>query len=373
MDVGTVACKAGYAGEDTPKAVFPTCFGVLNYSEEEETKIKSGGGDVNMTDEGGDDGTDEGGDERQKRRTTGPYRKGGREFHVNDMGFRRDHMEVKSPFDSTGLVEDWDAVEAIWDHAFSKRLVIQSNEHPVLMAEPTHNTKEAREKMVELMFEKHGPPALFLAKTAVLASFACGRPTSLVVDVGGSSTVVTAVHDGYALQGSITRSPIGGEALTDILLKNLAAKGVDVRPRFAFSRKLKPDGDFDVKHLDPPHTSASYALFKRREIAADLKESVCRLSETTYSKSDNQNIPAVSYELPDGNTIDVGVERFIIPELMFQPHLLSELSVPESERPDWSSPDGTPARGLPSLIREVRPRAATRTKQNACRHRMYPA
>ena len=45
------------------------------------------------------------------------------------------------------------------------------------------------------------------------------------------------------------------------------------------------------------------------------------------SEEDNQNIPAVSYELPDGNTIDVGVERFKIPELIFQPHLLPTLGL----------------------------------------------
>ena len=35
----------------------------------------------------------------------------------------------------------------------------------------------------------------------------------------------------------------------------------------------------------------------------------------------------VTYELPDGNTIEVGVERFQIPELLFQPDLLKDLGV----------------------------------------------
>jgi actin-like protein 6A len=30
--------------------------------------------------------------------------------------------------------------------------------HPMLLAEPSHNTREAREKMVELMFEKYNAP-----------------------------------------------------------------------------------------------------------------------------------------------------------------------------------------------------------------------
>ncbi|RRT71719.1 hypothetical protein B296_00035226 [Ensete ventricosum] len=55
-------------------------------------------------------------------------------------------------------------------------------------------------RAAELMFESYKVPALFLAKNAVLTSFASGRATSLVVDSGGGSTTVAAVHDGYVLQ-----------------------------------------------------------------------------------------------------------------------------------------------------------------------------
>ena len=43
--------------------------------------------------------------------------------------------------------------------------------------------------MVELMFEKFQPPAMFLARNAVLSSFANGRQTSLNVDMGHGGTV----------------------------------------------------------------------------------------------------------------------------------------------------------------------------------------
>jgi actin-like protein 6A len=67
------------------------------------------------------------------------------------------------------------------------------------MGEPAHTTREKREKMVELLFEKHNPPAIFLAKNPCLAAFATGRATALVVDCGGGGTTVSAVHDGYVL------------------------------------------------------------------------------------------------------------------------------------------------------------------------------
>ena len=59
----------------------------------------------------------------------------------------------------------------------------------MLLAEPTFNSKVLREQMVQAMFEDYGCPAVFLAKNAVLSSFATGRQTSLVVDAGHEGTV----------------------------------------------------------------------------------------------------------------------------------------------------------------------------------------
>ena len=76
------------------------------------------------------------------------------------------------------------------------------------------------------MFEQ--APAVFLAKNPVLTSFASGKATSLVVDIGGQGTCVTAVHDGYALTKSSIRTPLGGELLTDLMLRSIE-KQVGVR------------------------------------------------------------------------------------------------------------------------------------------------
>lgn len=68
------------------------------------------------------------------------------------------------------------------------RLRVEPSEYAMLLAEPNDNSKAVREKVVELMFEKFNVPALFLAKNAVLSSFATARQTSLVIDTGYNST-----------------------------------------------------------------------------------------------------------------------------------------------------------------------------------------
>lgn len=95
LDVGTYQVKAGYAGEDAPKFICPTSVGVGG--------AVAGTKDTNAMDI----------DERQ--------------FHTgsNALETRRDGMEVVSPFND-GLLYDWEAVEALWDHILKYVLLLRS-------------------------------------------------------------------------------------------------------------------------------------------------------------------------------------------------------------------------------------------------------
>lgn len=161
MDIGTYQVKAGYAGEDTPKYVFPSAVG----------RISDGSNKMDID-----------GDDANKNNAKGLF------VGAQSINIRRDNMEITSLFNEDGVLSDWDAVEALWSHAFKDQMRINPEEHPIMMAEPTHNSKAAREKMVELLFEKYKAPAVFLAKNSVLSSFAVGRQTSLVVDCGHNGT-----------------------------------------------------------------------------------------------------------------------------------------------------------------------------------------
>ena len=60
----------------------------------------------------------------------------------------------------------------------------------------------------------------------------------------------------------------------------------------------------------------------------DIKETVCRVPEYAVdSRAAMSSWPAASYELPDGRTIDVGGDRFAVPELLFQPTLFDTSAV----------------------------------------------
>nr|XP_027071106.1 actin-related protein 4-like isoform X2 [Coffea arabica] len=326
VDLGSHTCKAGYAGEDAPKAVFPSVVGSIDQMEvDEPDNPDKNSGSVP--------------DSKSKAK---------RKLYVGSqaLGFRRDHMEVLSPI-KDGIVADWEIVESIWDHAFKECLLIDPKEHPMLLAEPCANSQQQREKSAEIMFEKYQVPALFLAKNAVLTSFASGRATSLVVDSGGGSTTVAPVHDGYVLQKAVATSPIGGEFLTDCLMKSLESKGITIKPRYAFKRKDIRPGEFQTVDLDFPNTTESYKLYCQRVIASDIKECVCRAPDTPYDDSSYSNIPMTSYELPDGQTIEIGADRFKAPDILFNPSLAQTIPGMENFAETVSS-----VRGLPQMVLE---------------------
>ncbi|KAH1033592.1 hypothetical protein J1N35_045766 [Gossypium stocksii] len=329
IDLGSHTCKAGYAGEDAPKAVFPSVVGCIDQMDADDDK------------ENNDSETNNNDVDSNKP-------KGKRRLYVGSqaLGFRRDHMEVVSPL-KDGVVVDWDIVDSIWDHALKDCLLVDPKEHPMLLAEPSSNTQQQRERTAELMFEKYKVPALFLAKNAVLTSFASGRATSVVVDSGGGSTTVAPVHDGYVLQKAVSSSPIGGEFLTECLMKSLESKGIVIKPRYSFKRKEIQPGVFQTVDVDFPHTTESYKLYSQRVIASDIKECVCRAPDTPYDESAYSNIPMTPYELPDGQTIEIGADRFKIPDILFNPPLAQ--TIPGMDNFAEISPS---VRGLPQMVIE---------------------
>ncbi|KAL0423752.1 UNVERIFIED_CONTAM: Actin-related protein 4, partial [Sesamum radiatum] len=146
---------------------------------------------------------------------------------------------------------------------------------------------------------------------------------------------------------AVATSPIGGEFLTDCLLRSLEHKGISIKPRYAFKRKEIRPGEFQIVDLDFPNTMESYKLYCQRVIVGDIKECVCRAPDTPYDETSYSNIPMTPYELPDGQTIEIGADRFKIPDVLFNPSLAQTIPGMESFVDTASS-----ARGLPQMVIE---------------------
>ncbi|CAO3674247.1 unnamed protein product [Umbelopsis ramanniana] len=335
LDVGSTWTRAGYAGEDTPKAIFPSSYGVI---ETESTEPNSQNGhdqpeaadpDTEMTDARTPNGNAAA--KAEDAATSGPKKV--RKYYIGDgeVNIWRQNMEIRNPL-KDGLVEDWEGFEEIWKSAFHQRLRIDPTEHPLLCTEPAWNPTEKREKLVELAFETFNFPAFYLAKDAVMSAFSVGRATALVLDSGGSTTSAIPVYDGLVLKRGILRQPIGGNVVSTQIMEELKRSlDYSVTPQYLIGEKEAADPGQPPKFQakDRPNTTDSYHQLQQERAIHEFKETVCQVAETPYDEEVLIARPQKPFEFPDGFNNTFGIERFRATELLFQPR--SYLTKPGTE------------------------------------------
>lgn len=270
LDNGSGACKAGFAGDNTPRVAIPA---VLAWPKAPGTQ--SG---------------------LPKDRRNGFTFASEAEI---DAIVAEGTTVLKHPIDH-GVVTNWESVEKIWRRAF-RDLGAEQGGRPVLVTEAPMSAKAHREQMVQLLFEDpdFSASAVHVAVSGALSLYATGSRTGLVAEVGDGVSQMVPIWEGYVVPHAVQRLDLGGRDLTDYLV-----------------RLLYEERGYN---LDSVAT---------RRAARALKEQHCYVAQHYKSElaaaGDNPDLER-TFQLPDGNVIvAAGAERFRCPEALFQPALLGK-------------------------------------------------
>lgn len=184
VDLGTCNCKVGFAGEDTPRSIFPTLIAkVKNF----DPKL-----DVSAHD-----------------------------FLVGSMqNANVDVSTIRCPF-KNGLVTAKDDIEKLFTHIFENELHVDSEKRSIVLSEPVENTRETRSCFAEVLFETFHIPSIFMGSSPSLALYSSCETSGVVLDVGDSFAQVSSIYEWTQMPQALIRNNLGGLTVSKFFQKSL--------------------------------------------------------------------------------------------------------------------------------------------------------
>lgn len=273
IDNGSGNLKAGFAGEDKPRTYASSIIGRPKYQ-----KIMTG----SLIGEADDEEVND-------------------TFIGNLAQQNRGLLKLTYPIEH-GIVNNWEDMERLWNHTYNQDLKTNAEDHPLLITEAPLNPRTNRDKMCQVLFEQFNIPCVYISIQAVLSLYALGRTTGVVLDSGDGVSHIVPVYEGFALPTLVKRMDIAGRDVTEQL-------------------------GFNLRRM----TGVNLGSSSEFEIVREIKEKLCFVlkeplrDEKLYSSFSNADLFS-SYKLPDGHEIQVGVEKFRSPEILFNPQLIGSES-----------------------------------------------
>ncbi len=271
IDNGSNTIKAGFAGDDAPRKIFPS---VVGYTKKSPINLAM--------------------DEKA--------------YYVGDEAKeRRGRLDMKKPIHDS-LINNWEDIENLWSYTFFNALKVCPDEVYAVITESPMNPAKYREKTLETLFELFNLEGVYLASKSLLSLYATGRTTGCVVDSGSGVSFSVPIYEGYASPHTIQKLDIGGRHLDDYLNRILFEKG------YEFTTPLELELLSEIKEkLCYIHIKGDFRN-KNQEIEAKTyhlpDDSVVRLSQERF------NIPEALFNPNLINLEQQGLHEYVFKSIM---------------------------------------------------------
>lgn len=212
-------------------------------------------------------------------------------FVGNEALAKENLLNLVNPIEN-GVVQNWEFQTQLWDELFANQFHCPLEDVCILTGEKPACTQQNKAKMAQILFEKFNCGGFLSIQQSVLSLFSIGRRTGLVFDNGEGLGSIVPVYEGYTIPHAIIHTELCGSFLTENMKRLITTK-------------------------DP-----STAEWKLEEFRA-MKD---KLSYVPIDYQAEEQSPETfeQLRLPSGKYYQVGKERFICSEVLFEPTIANK-------------------------------------------------
>eukprot|EP00921_Rhytidocystis_pertsovi_P011448 GHVQ01018507.1.p1 GENE.GHVQ01018507.1~~GHVQ01018507.1.p1 ORF type:complete len:469 (+),score=17.40 GHVQ01018507.1:398-1804(+) len=294
LDVGSSSIKGGFSGEPhLPSVIVPSVL--YRRKKDAESADQSFEGGMQKTCFGDDARRCLGG-----QKLSSPSRKS---FQRSSACMGHDPLaasQIVLPL-TDGNINSWDDVELLWNYTLklirSDRSENSCESFRLAITEPVNPSRLYRERLLEWAFESHQTKAIVIASQPSMVLLAYGGDTErmrsgCILEIGEGLTQVSCISDRSLVHaGSVQRIPLAGRHITKQLHSFLGSKT---------SGLISLDDLTGIKH-------------NMCRVSHDLNRDLKMVRETRVYQE--------TYRLSDGESVVLEAERFMAPEILFNPGL----------------------------------------------------
>jgi actin beta/gamma 1 len=195
LDIGSQTIKCGFSRDASPRASIPTIVG---------------------------------------RR---PAQKPSDPLFPAEEAFAQEGLVIRQSPVERSLITNWNHLEVLLRHVFSKTLASESSEFPLVVTSHLYPQMN-REKMTQIIFEKFNVPSFYIVEQATVALYASDLSTGIVLTSGHGACHTVPVFEGHTLGFAMQHTDIAGYDISNYVRKLLGESGGVAEP---YSKAMNQD------------------------------------------------------------------------------------------------------------------------------------